>query len=210
MKHDWEKRAKVNPMHYIAPHKVVWEEEDFFRSGADDVQRYVQRDLDAICAGRDAKAMRILEIGCGIGRMTRHLAQVFGEVQGVDVAPTMVTLCREKMTGTSNVALYETDGAHLAMFADAVFDFAFAYLVFQRVPLREAILSYFREVHRTLNPGCLFKFQVQGGAIAKPNTWVGAGFSVEDMQGHAREIGFEALREEGAGTPDYWHWWRRR
>jgi ubiquinone/menaquinone biosynthesis C-methylase UbiE len=31
----------------------------------------------------------MLEIGYGIGRMTRHLASIFGEVHGVDVAPTM-------------------------------------------------------------------------------------------------------------------------
>jgi ubiquinone/menaquinone biosynthesis C-methylase UbiE len=79
----------------------------------------------------------------------------------------MVAIGREKMAGLGNVHLQETDGAHLGMFADRVFDFAFSYAVFQRVPLREVIVSYFREVHRILKPGCLFKFQVQGAAIGE-------------------------------------------
>jgi SAM-dependent methyltransferase/glycosyltransferase involved in cell wall biosynthesis len=209
MRRDWDERAKLNPMHYIASNKVVWDEVEFLRGGAGDVDRYVGSDLETICDGKEAKGMRILEIGCGIGRMTRHFAGLFGEVHGVDVAPTMVALGREKMTDLTNVHLHETSGSDLAMFTDGYFDFAFSYIVFQHVPFREAIVSYFREVRRVLKPGCLFKFQVQGAAIENPNTWVGVGFSAEEMQRHAQETGFEPLREEGAGTQYYWHWWRR-
>jgi SAM-dependent methyltransferase/glycosyltransferase involved in cell wall biosynthesis len=209
MRREWDERAKLNPMHYIASNKVVWDEEDFFSGGAGDVERYVGSDLEAICSGREVRAMRMLEIGCGIGRMTRHLAGIFGEVHGVDVAPTMVAVGREKMADRANIYLHETNGTDLGMFVDGFFDFAFSYIVFQHVPFREAVVSYFREVHRTLKPGCLFKFQVQGAAIERPNTWVGVGFTADEMQGHAQEIGFEPLREEGAGTQYYWHWWRR-
>jgi len=34
--------------------------------------------------------MRVLEIGCGAGRLTRALAKLFGEVHGVDVSGEMV------------------------------------------------------------------------------------------------------------------------
>jgi SAM-dependent methyltransferase/glycosyltransferase involved in cell wall biosynthesis len=209
MKSEWDERARLNPMHYIASSKVVWDEKEFFSGGAGDVDRYIGSDLEAICAGREARAMRMLEIGCGIGRMTRHLAEIFGEVHGVDVAPTMVSLGQEKMKDLTNVYLHETNGTDLGMFDEHSFDFAFSYIVFQHVPFREAVVSYFREVHRTLKPGCLFKFQVQGAAIERPDTWVGVGFSAAEMQRHAQEIGFEPLREEGAGTQYYWHWWRR-
>ena len=66
MRREWDERAKLNPMHYIASNKVVWDEEDFFSGGAGDVERYVGSDLDAICGGREAKALRMLEIGCGM------------------------------------------------------------------------------------------------------------------------------------------------
>jgi SAM-dependent methyltransferase/glycosyltransferase involved in cell wall biosynthesis len=209
MRREWDERAKLNPMHYIASNKVVWDEEDFLSGGAADVEHYVESDLEVICGDQEAKSMRMLEIGCGIGRMTRSLAGIFGEVHGVDVAPTMVSLGQEKLADLANVHLYETSGSTLGMFADGFFDFAFSYIVFQNVPFRAAVISYFREVHRTLKPGGLFKFQVQGVAIERPNTWIGVGFGADEMQGHALEIGFEALREEGAGTQLYWHWWRR-
>jgi hypothetical protein len=114
------------------------------------------------------------------------------------------------MKDLTDVHLHETSGTDLAMFDEDFFDFAFSYIVFQHVPVRDAVISYFREVHPTLKLGCLFKFQVQGAAIERPDTWVGVGFSAEEMQNHARETGFEPLREEGAGTQYYWHWWRRR
>ena len=209
MRSEWDERAKLNPMHYIASSKVVWDEAEFFAGGAGDVERYVGSDLETICGGQEAKAMRMLEIGCGIGRMTRHLAGIFGEVHGVDVAPTMVAMGREKLADLPNAHLHNASGMDLEMFADGFFDFAFSYIVFQHIPFREAIVSYFREVHRTLKPGCLFKFQVQGAAIENPNTWVGVGFSADEMQAHAQEIGFRRLREEGVGTQYYWHWWQR-
>jgi hypothetical protein len=40
-------------------------------------------------------------------------------------------------------------------------DFAFSYLVFQHIPSREVIESYFREVALLLRPGSLFKVQMQ-------------------------------------------------
>lgn len=209
MKREWDERARVNAMHYVASNKVVWEEDDFYASGAADVERHVTSDLDGLCGGRTPRGMTVLEIGCGVGRMTRHLASVFGEVHGVDVSPTMVATGRTKLANLTNVHLHETGGSDLSMFADGFFDLAFSYIVFQHIPFREAIISYFREVHRTLKRGCIFKFQVQGASIERPNTWVGIGFSSEDMKMCAEQVGFERLKETGAGTQYYWHWWRR-
>ena len=60
-----------------------------------------------ICQGKDPKQMRVLEIGCGAGRVTRALASVFGEVYAVDISGEMVRQaragsCRPCLTSTSN------------------------------------------------------------------------------------------------------------
>jgi hypothetical protein len=67
------------------------------------------------------------------------------------------------MKDLTDVHLHETSGTDLAdVSMRTSFDFAFSYIVFQHVPVRDAVISYFREVHPTLKLGCLFKFQVQG------------------------------------------------
>ena len=90
MKRDWDARARDNAMHYIASGRDDWDVEAFLESGRESVEATVLPDLDLVCRGRDPATMRMLEIGCGIGRMTWHLARVFGEVYAVDVSGEIV------------------------------------------------------------------------------------------------------------------------
>jgi len=209
MKREWNERARENAMHYIESGKEEWTEEEFFESGRRSVEKVITEDLSRIAGDRDPKEMRALEIGCGIGRMTRHLAGIFSEIHGVDVSGEMIAEGRRKLADVPNAFLYETSGSDLAPFEDASLDFAFSFIVFQHIPYKDAILAYFREVHRTLKPGCMFKFQVQGGEVTTPNTWLGVGFSAEEMAGIARDIGFEPQGARGEGTQYFWHWWLR-
>jgi SAM-dependent methyltransferase len=43
---------------------------------------------------RDALAGRLLELGCGAGRLTGYLVDLGAEVHGIDLSPTMVEHCR--------------------------------------------------------------------------------------------------------------------
>jgi len=61
------------------------------------VNDFVVKDLELITDGTDPKKMRILEIGCGAGRMTKYLAELFGEVHGVDVSDEMVRVGRDRL-----------------------------------------------------------------------------------------------------------------
>ena len=56
-----------------------------------------------ICQGKDPKQMRVLEIGCGAGRVTRALASVFGEVYAVDISGEMVRHARAALADLPNV-----------------------------------------------------------------------------------------------------------
>jgi SAM-dependent methyltransferase len=210
MKRDWDRRAVENAMHYVNPARSQWDTDAFFESGRRDTEEHVVRDLEAICRGRDPKSMRALEIGCGVGRMTKYLAEVFGEVRGIDVSREMMLRARANLADRANVLVFEAPGADLGHFIDHRFDFCFSFRTFQRIPTREAVVSYFREVHRTLKPGRLFKFQVQGVSPAVPDTWDGVGFSEDELRELADTIGFEVVRMEGSGTEHFWNWWARK
>ena len=85
MKYSWNRRARVNASWFINTLKRRQSEREFDESGRCEVDRLLRPDLDLVTQGRDPATLRLLEIGCGTGRMTRFLAGIFGEVVATDV-----------------------------------------------------------------------------------------------------------------------------
>ena len=215
MRKDWDRRARINALHYVNTGRTDWDETEFFATGEANVRDQILNELESICHGRDPATMRVLEIGCGVGRMTRALAATFGEVHGVDVSSEMVRRASEFLLSTPNAHVHCNSGRDLQVLGDLRFDFAFSFIVFQHVPSRAIIDNYVREAGHRLRPGSLFKFQVQGyegtGLWAnRQDTWLGASVSESQAREMAARHGFEVERSTGAGTQYYWLWFRKR
>jgi len=206
----WDQRARENAKHYIATLQPEWTDTDFFASGEATVDGHIRTDLENICQGRDPKAMRVLEIGCGAGRITRALANLFGEVHAVDISGEMIDLAREALRGHPNAYVYLNNGFDLsAIPAGLSFDFAFSLYVFQHIPSYEIIETYIAEVARLLRPSALFKFQVQGSSLVEVNpeeTWVGVPVSLARAGELAGRHGFELRYSVGEETEEFWLW----
>jgi SAM-dependent methyltransferase len=113
---------------------------------------------------------RVLDVGCGIGRMARPLAAYLrppGSYEGFDVVPEGIAWCRRRYAAEhpnfrfrlAEVAngLYRPDGAVPASeyrfpYPDASFDFAFATSVFTHL-LPDDADRYLAEIARVLRPG---------------------------------------------------------
>jgi len=213
MRRDWDQRAKENARHYVDNSKQDWTDEEFFQSGEQTVAEEIHTDMFDVCQGKDPGAMRVLEIGCGAGRVTRALARMFGEVHAVDVSGEMVKAARAALASYPNVFLYQNNGQDLSVIPDLEFDFAFSTIVFQHIPSRAVIESYVREVHRLLRPGGLFKFQVQGDStvtVDPDDTWLGVPFSSEQAAEMANRCGFELRYHYGAGEQYFMLWFFKR
>lgn len=220
MRRDWDRRARENARHYVATGQQGWSDEEFFAAGELELRDHILNDLGNICQGKDPKIMRVLEIGCGAGRVTRALAQFFGEVYAVDISRNMVRQARQALAAFPNAHIFRNNGRDLSVLrrrwwhrfgiGDKLsFDFAFSCLVFQHIPSRKVIDNYLSEVNRLLRPGALFKFQVQGDTEAEPDpdgSWIGHAFSSEDARKLAEDNGFELRHEWGAGSQYYWVW----
>ena len=151
MEQDWDARARENALRWIAE---VEDEGEFDRSGERD-----SRIILAPPAGGLAVGARVLEIGCGVGRIMKHMAPFFREVHGVDVSAEMVARGRERLMHLPNIFFHKNDGTRLSMFADETFDLVYSYIAFQHIP-RTVVYGYFREVVRVLKAGGLFWFQM--------------------------------------------------
>ena len=234
MRSDWDELARENARHYIATGQDQWGDREFFRSGEINVANEVMPEMLRICGGsRSPLELSALEIGCGVGRMTRMLSRIFGRVTAVDVSKEMIEGARVNLyAGSSrwrrfagiwrflpapdaakNVTLLLGDGATLAGVPDSSHDFAFSFIVFQHIPRFDVIHSYCREVFRVLRPGSLFKFQVCGGSRETDGdvagTWAGVRVSEEKAAELARSTGFEIEASHGAGTEYFWLWFRK-
>jgi cyclopropane fatty-acyl-phospholipid synthase-like methyltransferase len=213
MQRDWDERARENARYYVATGKDDWSDAEFFASGERTVAEEILTDMTNICQGKDPKEMKVLEIGCGAGRITRALSGLFGEVHAVDVSGEMVARARQSLADRPNAFVYQNSGKDLAVLPEGPYDFAFSTIVFQHIPSRDVIYSYVREVNRLLRQGALFKFQVQGDSsfeTSPDDTWLGVSFSDADAVEMAEKCGFEPRHRHGAGEQYFWLWFFKR
>jgi SAM-dependent methyltransferase len=110
---------------------------------------------------------RVLELGCGEGRVCRDLTARGYRVTGVDVAPTMVRLARE----SDPAGDYRVCDAAALPFVDAEFDLVVAYNSLMDVDDLEGTV---REAARVLEPGGRFAI-----CVTHPLADAGAFSSVE-------------------------------
>lgn len=208
MRADWDRRAEEDARHHIRTQPGEQTDREFFRSGEINVANEVMPEMFRICGGtRSPLDLEVLEIGCGIGRMTRMLARIFGHVTGVDISAEMIRLAGENLAGLGNVRLIVGDGCTLAPLPDNGFDFVFSFIVFQHIPSMEVIESYFREVWRVLKPGSLFRVQLQGRDDVQydaHDSWVGVPVSYERAFEMVQATGFVLEAVSGAGSQFFW------
>ena len=155
-------------MHSIASDRVEWDESEFYREGPKIVETVVDPVLLALDVNPEGK--RVLEIGCGVGRLFEGYSERFEEVWGIDISPTMIKLGQEKCPAEATWLV--GDGATLAGVADHSIDHVVSYEVFQHIPSLEVIASYFAEIDRVLVDGGTFQVQLRKASDSLPQAAV--------------------------------------
>lgn len=207
-KEKWDNLAKENARYFILSDKESENEEDFKKTGEKDYNEFILNDqiIKEKFVGREK---RVLEIGCGIGRMTEFFAEDFKKVYGVDISKEMIKKGKEKLAGINNIELLETDGVNLP-FADNSMDLIFSYIVFQHMPNYEIVEKNFREIKRVLKEDGLFKVQLRG-IPAKRGTWYyGVDYNIDSAQKLIRKIGFKLIHYDGINTKYFWLWLKNK
>jgi len=157
MREFWDDKARENAMYYVSSYLPYDEQdpEEFWKWGGILVDRFLD-ESGIEFTGQES----MLEIGCGIGKMTRAFAGRFGSVAALDVSSEMVEQARVNAGNAGNVTFVVGNGADLQTFENDAFDFVFTYIVFQHIPDTAIVCNYIREVGRVLRPGGNFYFQV--------------------------------------------------
>jgi SAM-dependent methyltransferase len=137
----WNAAALDDAKHWIFTGAT---EESFESSGRHDVGKLLPL-VDA--------SSKVLNIGCGIGRVEKYLAPHVSEVHGVDISGEMIALARKRLADLQNVHLRELAiGEFLSAFPPASFDLVFSLLVLQHMDKEDAY-RYLEDAHRILKTG---------------------------------------------------------
>lgn len=145
----WDERARENALFFV-DNQLDYRKPDveqFWTHGEEALDRIL--DVLGFTIGPEET---IVDIGCGVGRMTRVLAGRAGRVIGIDVSSEMIARAREYNDGRSNIEWIHGDGRSLAPIADASVDGCFSHVVFQHIPDPDVTLGYIAEMGRVLRP----------------------------------------------------------
>ncbi len=173
----------------------------FFASGEAEVGR-VQKTLARIGVELNGRGA-FLEYGCGLGRVTRHLAPHFTDTIGADISTSHLALARQ-LAATDGVRAVEW--MHVASLDSLAnlpeVDFIYSVIVLQHnpPPVIERILSAFA---RILRPGGIAYFQLptyRADYEFRLADYVRAQLGKKEMEMHAfpQQRVFEIFAEAGA------------
>jgi ubiquinone/menaquinone biosynthesis C-methylase UbiE len=97
-------------------------------------------------------ALRILDLGCGTGEVTRRLAELYPQahVTGVDILEGNLALARRDNAGDNRRIDYAVGDAFALAYPDAQFDLVVCRHMSQAVPHFDKVLD---EIGRVLKPG---------------------------------------------------------
>ncbi|MBX3461938.1 MAG: methyltransferase domain-containing protein [Planctomycetes bacterium] len=184
----WLHLGETEPHWSVLTHEAFRQErlgdtrEAFYRSGATDVAAMMA------AAERSGVPMhadcRVLELGCGVGRITAHMARVAREVVGVDISPAHLQLARayaeeQRLRNVRFELLRSVD----ALPTLGSFDVVFTVIVLQHNP-PPVMARLLRDMLSVLRPGGLAYFQV-------PTYRIGYRFRIDDYLAQENETEME-------------------
>lgn len=157
MERFWDERAREDALYFV-DNRLEYgrpDAERFWADGEAVLDRLLELGGVTVAPG-DV----VVDLGCGVGRLTRALAQRGATVRAVDVSREMLDRARALNPELEGVEWLHGDGVSLRPLADASADGCLSFVVLQHVPDPAVTLGYVGEMGRVLRPGGWAIFQV--------------------------------------------------
>jgi SAM-dependent methyltransferase len=161
MRDFWDARAREDAYFFVDDRRAYRDSElaAFWAAGERDLDRLLDA-LELQIAPDDT----VVEIGCGVGRLTRVIAARARYVHALDISSEMIARARRHHGTLENVEWTVGDGSSLRPLADRSADACLSHVVFQHIPDPRITLEYVAEMGRILRPGGWAAFQVSADA----------------------------------------------
>jgi len=191
LKTNWQKRGLSESRDFYVASHPGW-------SQAQRWQAQAKVDADLVCMGLDEdwlRAAKVLEIGCGVGRLVSPLLDRAATYTGFDIAAAMVEEARQRCASLDLARFFESDGSSIPEQAlDQDYDLILAWAVFIHCPL-EIVAQLTGEAYDLLAPDGHLRFQL----LADPEDPTGIESSPQELAVVEEEI---HAMEDGADEGD--------
>ncbi len=97
---------------------------------------------------------RVLELGCGVGRIGRELAETVASWHGVDISSNMLSVAAQRLDGIDGVSFSQLHRTSLDMLEDNAFERAYTVAVLCHMD-KEDLFLYLKEMKRVMADGGL-------------------------------------------------------
>jgi len=155
---EWENLGKIDPLWAVLSDNSKrfnnWNLEEFLETG-DKEGSYVWEKIKEL--NLSIKAEKMLDFGCGVGRLSRFWLKHFDSYTGCDISPSMIKKAKEI---NSFKAQFIVSGENLSILNNNHFDFIYSGIVLQHMPNKKTIYKYLLEFNRILKPNGLLVFQL--------------------------------------------------
>lgn len=158
LKATWERLGKDDPLWAVLTdpdrRHGRWDVDEFLDAGHQpiDTVRELVEEAQLALGGR------VLDFGCGAGRLSNALAEHVEQVVGIDIAESMVQQARQIARFPDRIEFVHYDGARLP-FPDCSFDSAVSLIVLQHA--RPAVqMAALLELLRVVRPGGALVLQI--------------------------------------------------
>ena len=217
----WDERAREDAFFFV-DNRLEYRNPDierFWAQGETDLRMLLEIAGVSIQPGA-----AIVDVGCGLGRLTRAAIGLgAGSVHAIDISSEMLDRAREYNAELDSVTWVHGDGTSLAGIPDAVAHGLVSHVVFQHIPDPQITLGYVRDMGRVLKPGGWAAFQISNdpevhqprkGVLkrrlarvvgrepkgADDPAWLGSAVDLDELRAATAEAGMDVERIEGAGT----------
>ncbi len=155
---DWESLGKTDPLWAVLSDNSKrfnnWDLEEFLKTGDREVG-FIWNNINNFNIKINTNKM--LDFGCGVGRLTRKWQKYFNFYIGCDISSSMIKKAKEINKENAN---FIVTGENLNNFSNNDFDFIYSAIVLQHLPNKKIIKSYLLEFNRILKPNGLLVFQL--------------------------------------------------
>lgn len=161
----WNRAADENPYWYVSSYgsyDAARNLDEFWASG-----HKIWADIKQVTGYTPQPNDTVVEIGCGVGRVTRAIAPEVGRLIALDISDRMLAIARQ--ANLPNADFLGADGFTLPCLPDCTVDLALGYCVFQHLPSHAALKSYVDEMYRVAKPGGMIAFTLVSLDLA---TWL--------------------------------------
>src|SRR3990167_1521050 len=207
VKEIWNDLARKNARYFTntkTPSGRDVNEFELRKTGLVDYEKYISG--DAMLAPLLQNQSSVLEIGCGLGRMTEFFPRHFAKTAAIDISDVMVESAKKRLVGIKNIDLKISDGKNIA-FSDNHFNLVFSYQTLQHVPAHEILAEKFKEIYRTLKPGGIAKLHLRAGRSPYKWHWAyGVSLTPAEAKQLAESAGFKFIKHEIEDSKSLWIW----